>query len=259
MRRWSVVPAMAAAALAVGVGTAAAQGAVTSEAIAKANNPLAEMNAVNLQDYYTPAFNGSASARANTLNVRGVIVTGRQVIRATLPVVSNAAASGLGDLNVFDAFLLTGSGARTQFGVGPLLVIPTNTSDALGAGSSWQLGGAAVLVHSLPGGSLVGGLLTWQTDVVGGDNRVDTNLGTAQLFATFPIGNGWYVRSSPLALFDFENDRYLVPFGLGVGKVFPVGGMLANAFLEPQVTAFYHGAGQPAIQIFSGLNLQFGR
>jgi hypothetical protein len=259
MRRWSVVPAMAAAALAVGVGTAAAQGAVTSEAIAKANNPLADMNAVNLQDYYTPAFNGSASARANTLNVRGVIVTGRQVIRATLPVVSTASASGLGDLNVFDAFLLTGSGARTQFGVGPLLVIPTNTSDALGAGSSWQLGGAAVLVHSLPGGSLVGGLLTWQTDVVGGDNRVDTNLGTAQLFATFPIGNGWYVRSSPLALFDFENDRYLVPFGLGVGKVFPVGGMLANVFVEPQVTAFYHGAGQPTIQIFSGLNLQFGR
>jgi len=256
--RWSVTVVAAVVVLAFGTREAGAQGAVTSEAIAKANNPLADMNAINLQDYYTPAFNGSGSARANTLNVRGVIVTGRQVIRATLPVVSTASASGLGDLNVFDAFLLTGSGARTQFGVGPLLVIPTNTSDALGAGSSWQLGGAAVLVHSLPGGSLVGGLLTWQTDVVGGDNRIDTNLGTAQLFATFPIGGGWYVRSSPLAAFDFENDRYLVPFGLGVGKVFPVGGMLANAFVEPQVTAFYHGAGQPAIQIFTGLNLQFG-
>jgi len=245
--------------LALGAREVRAQGAVTGEAIAKANNPLADMNAINLQDYYTPAFHGSAAARANTLNLRGVIVTGRQVVRATLPVISTASASGLGDLNVFDAFLLTGSGARTQFGVGPLLVIPTNTSDALGAGSSWQLGGAAVLVHSLPGGSLVGGLLTWQTDVVGGDNRVDTNLGTAQLFATFPIGGGWYVRSSPLAVFDFENDRYLVPFGLGVGKVFPIGGMLANAFVEPQVTAFYDGAGQPAMQIFSGINLQFGR
>jgi hypothetical protein len=225
----------------------------------KANNPLADLNAINLQDYYTPAFNGSASARANTLNVRGVVVIGRQVIRVTLPVVSTASASGLGDLNVFDAFLLTKSGSRTQFGVGPLLVIPTNTSDALGAGSSWQLGAAAVLVHPLAGGALVGGLLTWQTDVAGGDSRVNTNLGTAQLFATFPVGAGWYARCSPVAQLDFENGRYLVPVGLGVGKVFPLGGAVANAFIEPQVTAFYHGAGQPALQVFTGLNVQFGR
>ena len=236
----------------------ASRDAVSARDLAQANNPLADMNAVNLQNYYVPSFTNSPTSKANTLNLRGVVVTGRHVIRATLPVVANGTASGLGDLNVFDAFLLTRSGARTQVGLGPLLVIPTNTSPPLGAGSSWQLGAAAVLVHSLAGGSLLGGLLTWQTDVVGGDNRVDTNVGTAQFFATFAIGGGWYVRSSPLAVLDFENDRYLVPFGLGMGKVFPVGGAVANVFLEPQVTAFYHGAGHPTLQLFSGFNLQFG-
>ena len=238
---------------------AAPRQAVSAQDIAKANDPLADMNAVNLQNYYVPSFTSSPTSKANTLNLRGVVVTGRHVIRATLPVIANGTASGLGDLNVFDAFLLTRSGARTQVGLGPLLVIPTNTSPPLGAGSSWQLGAAAVLVHPLAGGSVLGGLITWQTAVIGGDSRVDTNLGTAQFFATFAIGSGWYVRSSPLAVLDFENDRYLVPFGLGMGKVFPIGGAVANVFFEPQVTAFYHGAGHPTLQLFSGFNLQFGR
>ena len=264
-RRWSGLATIGLLALPGGARHAEAQEAaaprqaVSAQDIAKANNPLADMNAVNLQDYYVPSFTSSPTSKLNTLNVRGVVVTGRQVIRATLPVVANGTASGLGDLNVFDAFLLTSRESSTQFGVGPLLVIPTNTSAPLGAGSSWQLGAAAVLVHPLAGGSLVGGLLTWQTDVVGGDNRVDTNVGTAQFFATFSIGGGWYVRSSPLAVLDFENDRYLVPFGLGMGKVFPVGGAVANVFFEPQVTAFYHGTGHPTLQLFSGFNLQFGR
>jgi hypothetical protein len=257
-RRCSGLATIGLMALACGAAPADAQ-QVSAQALAQANNPLADLNAVNLQDYYVPSFTSSPTSKANTLNVRGVVVTGRQVIRATLPIIANGTAAGLGDLNVFDAFLLTRSGARTQFGLGPLLVIPTNTSAPLGAGSSWQLGAAAVLVHPLTGGSLLGGLLTWQTDVVGGDNRVDTNLGTAQFFATFPIGSGWYVRSSPLAVLDFQNDRYLVPFGLGMGKVFPVGGAVANVFLEPQVTAFYHGTGNPTLQLFSGFNLQFGK
>jgi len=255
----AMVLALPGAPLAAQDPATAPRAGMSEQDIAKANNPLADMNAINLQNYYFPSFYGSGSSKANTLNVRGVMVAGRQILRATLPISSVASASGLGDLSIFDAILLNRADSRTQFGVGPLLVLPTNTNAALGAGSSWQAGVAAVLVRPLAGGSMVGTLVTWQTDFAGGDNRVNTNLATLQAFATMSIGGGWYFRSTPLAVLDFENGRYLVPFGLGVGKVFPFAGAIANVFVEPQVTAFYHGAGQPALQVFSGLNLQFVR
>jgi hypothetical protein len=190
------------------------------------------------------------------------MVTGRHIIRGTLPVSTaptgqTTSVSGLGDLNVFDAIVVTDPDAATMFGVGPLLVAPTATNDAFGNESTWQAGAAAVVVKPLAGGSLVGGLLTWQTDFAGGDNRVDTNLMTGQVFLTMSIGGGWYLRSTPLAVFDFQNDVYLVPLGLGAGKILPLGGAIVNAFIEPQVTVYHKGQGLPSLQIFAGINFQF--
>ena len=153
--------------------------------------------------------------------------------------------------------VVTGEDARTTIGFGPLLVTPTATDAALGADDTWQAGAAAVVVRPLEGGSLIGGLLTWQTDFAGGDNRVDTNLVTGQLFLTMSIGGGWYLRSSPLSVFDFENDAYLIPVGLGAGKILRLGGAIVNAFVEPQFTVYRKGQGLPSLQVFVGLNLQF--
>jgi hypothetical protein len=132
-------------------------------------------------------------------------------------------------------------------------VAPTASDDALGA-DAWQAGVAAVAVRSLGGGSLLGGLVTWQTDFSGDD---DTNLMAAQYFLTVALSNGWYVRSSPVLAFDFENEAYMVPLGLGMGKVFGLGGAVVNAFFEPQVTVYHDGPGLPSYQMFAGFNLQF--
>ena len=86
---------------------------------------------------------------------------------------------------------------------------------------------------------------------------MDTDLMTLQYFLTVSIGGGWYMRSTPLALLDFENDRYVVPFGLGLGKVLPLGRAVVNAFMEPQFSVYTKGQGQPSLQIFAGLNVQF--
>jgi len=253
----------------IGVAAAEAQtpvnpkpGGVDAATVAKANNPLADMNAINLQNYYSPSLYGVPDATSNTLNLRTVLVTGRHIIRGTLPVSTvptgpTSQASGLGDLNIFDAIVVTSPEASTTIGVGPLLVAPTATDDALGAQGTWQAGAAAVVVKPIKGGSLVGGLVTWQTDLAGGDDRVDTNLMTAQIFLTMSIGGGWYFRSTPQSLFDLENDVYLVPLGLGVGKIFPLGGAIVNAFVEPQVAVYHKGQGLPSLQIFAGLNFQF--
>jgi hypothetical protein len=236
-------------------------GGVSAEELSKANNPLANANALNFQNYFYPSLQGVSDASANALLLRPVMVSGRQIIRATLPVQttptgSTTYASGLGDFSVFDAFLVTGPDASTMIGVGPLLVTPSATDDSLGAGK-WQAGAAAVAVHPMPGGSLIGSLVTWQTDFAGDKDRPGTNLMTAQPFLIFQIGGGFYVRSSGLMTFDFKNDKYLIPFGIGVGKVFKIGGAIANAFLEPQFSVYSKGDSQPQWQVFSGLNLQW--
>jgi hypothetical protein len=67
---------------------------------------------------------------------------------------------------------------------------------------------------------------------------------------------GFYISSSPIWTFDFENDRYLMPFSVGIGKVFMVGKTIVNVTAEPQVAVYHKGEQQPAFQAFFGLTLQ---
>jgi len=99
--------------------------------------------------------------------------------------------------------------------------------------------------------------VTWQTDFAGDSDRQHTNFLTAQPIGIFQVGGGLYLRSSGLWTRDFENNRTLIPFGLGAGKVFRLGKTLVNAFVEPQFTIYHIGDGQPAWQLFSGINLQW--
>jgi hypothetical protein len=239
----------------------AGHGAVSAEELAKANNPLADANAINFQNYFMPSLQGVPDGSVNLFLVRPVMVAGRQIIRATIPFQTSPTSlldydSGIGDINVFDAILLTGQDAKTMVGVGPLLVIPSASSDSLGAGK-WQAGAAAVVVRPLTGGSMLAGLVTWQTDFAGDADRPGTNFLTAQPVAVLQIGAGFYVRSTGLMTFDFENKKYLVPFGVGLGKVFKVGRAVVNSFLEPQFSAYSKGDAQPRWQVFAGINLQW--
>jgi hypothetical protein len=141
-------------------------------------------------------------------------------------------------------------------GVGPLLSMPTATDDALGTGK-WQLGLSAVAVKNITPIFLGGALVTWQTSVAGDDDRADAGLMTAQPLVVLQIGDGYYVRSTGVIQVNTATGDYSVPFGLGAGKVFRSGRAVLNAFLEPQWTVLHDGVGQPAFQLFAGLNVQF--
>ena len=68
----------------------------------------------------------------------------------------------------------------------------------------------------------------------------------------------WYFRSSATWNFSFAHDTWVIPIGVGLGKVWlRPGGSTINAFAEPQFTVAHHGAGQPKFQMFMGVNLQF--
>ena len=51
--------------------------------------------------------------------------------------------------------------------------------------------------------------------------------------------------------------NYDVPIGSGIGQVIKAAGIVYNIFFEPQFTILHDGAGQPKVQLFVGLTLQF--
>lgn len=236
-----------------------AQEELSEEAKAQANNPLASVYALNFHDYYAPALYGVPDQGTNTFWIRGVVPVGRTITRASLPLTTRptsatASQSGLGDFNVFTAYLVV-SQPTTSLGIGPLLVAPTATDDALGQGK-WQAGAAAVAFKAT---ALVqaGGLVTWQTSVAGDADRPSTSFLAVQPFAIWQLGGGTYLRSTGIWGFDLKSGDYAVPFGFGIGHVLKAGNVVYNMFLEPQFTILHQGTGQPKVQFFAGLNLQF--
>lgn len=246
-------------------GEAQAQGATADEAN-KSNNPLNPAPAFNVQDYYAPDLYGS-DEHTNDLYLRGAMplppvgfVPVPQLIRVTAPISTRpdpggGNTTGLGDINVFDIFLLRTEG--TQLGVGPLLTMPTASEDELGTGK-WQAGLAGIAIHPTPK-YLIGGLLQWQKSFAGDDDRTDVESFTAQPFFIYNLPEGWYLRSTGIWTFDLENNRHYIPIGAGGGKVWKSGTTILNAFVEPQWTVNHDGDGWPKFAIFGGLNFTFGK
>lgn len=242
---------------------AAAQG--SGDAAAQANNPLANMTAFNLQNYYIGRLT-QTDEDANQFWLRYAqpfeAFGGKWLMRASLPVNSypelpgGGTETGLGDINVFAAYLIDTGDPAVSFGFGPQLTAPSATDDALGSGK-WSAGFANVLFNASSKKFQYGYLLTWQASFAGDDDRNSVNIGAFQPFAFYQLGKGTYLRSAPIWAYNFENDAYSIPIGLGVGKVIPKGKTVFNVFVEPQYSVAWRGPAQPDWQIFAGFNMQF--
>ena len=257
----SALVLLAGVALLLGTATTTTAQEQTAEerARAQANNPLASMYALNFQNFYTPSLYGVPDQTVNTLWLRGAFPIGRTLTRASLPLATRPlsateAQAGLGDFNIFTAYLVVSQPTNT-FGIGPLLVVPTAAEDVLGQGK-WQLGAAAVAFHATRLVQ-VGGLITWQASIAGDSARSSTSILAVQPFGVWQFGGGWYFRSTGIWTFDLKSRHYAMPLGFGVGKVMRAGNIVYNMFLEPQFTILHDGTGQPKVQLFAGLHLQF--
>jgi hypothetical protein len=123
-----------------------------ADAAAQANNPLANMTAFNLHDYYIGELTESGE-NANQFwlrYARPFSLGGDWLMRASLPIYSFPGSStgntvtGLGDLNVFAAYLIDTGNPAVSFGVGPQINVPTASKDSLGS-DKWSAGFANVL------------------------------------------------------------------------------------------------------------------
>ncbi|MBO9668142.1 MAG: hypothetical protein J7501_15175 [Bdellovibrio sp.] len=226
------------------------------------NNPLTPMAAINLHDYIASSVFGTDDT-LNTFYLRAAMpwMAGGlpQLARMTIPYQTvpdstGDKVSGVGDISVFDVFLM--KAGSLELGVGPLFVFPTASEDATGAGKM-QLGAAGVLMSPHTWG-LLGALITYQHDVAGDSDRPTQNIATAQPFFIYNLCKAYYVRSAGIWYFNWETGDYYIPIGFGAGKVWKTdGGTTINAFVEPQWTVAHEGIYVPNYQTFVGLNFQF--
>jgi hypothetical protein len=238
----------------------------TAEDANKSNNPLNPAASLNIQNYYTPSVFG-ASAQTNDFLLRPTVPVGPngvigvpEIFRATVPVSTRPDPSGgyntgIGDINLFDIFLL--SQGDMQLGVGPLVTMPSATDPSLGTGK-WQAGLAAVAVSATKA-RLLGALIQWQHSFAGQSGRPTVQSLTAQPFGIFNFADGWYVRSTGIWTFDLQHGTYYIPVGLGGGKAWKYESVIYNAFIEPQYSVAHSGKGVPQFTIFAGLNMTFGK
>lgn len=258
--------ALLAAALFCLAGGASAQEQAAPDAAAQANNPLANFTAVNVHNYYIGRLTDLDDEDANQawLRIAKPFTVGESLwlMRASLPFNSFPVPptleteNGLGDLNVFAAYLIdTGNPALTA-GVGPQITMPTATEDGLGS-DKWSPGAVATFFDMRSKQFQYGCLLSWSGSVAGDDDRADVNLGAFQPFMFYQLGRGLHLRSSAVTAYNFENDDYSVPIGLGIGQVIPTKTKVFNVFIEPQYSIADEGPGWPEWQVFCALNTQF--
>ncbi len=223
----------------IGCLTVSWVGAAEGNLAADARDPTASVLSLQLQYWNTTEFHGISGADQGTIVLRPVIpykLAGQaHISRLTLPVVTHgpdvdyvdnsegtlgnpppgyvptADKGGLTDITWLDLFIHPFSKGR--WGLGPVVVFPTATDDALGAGK-WQVGPAGVVIAKA--GNLQYGVLSqWFFSVAGDDDRDDINLFSMQPFASYGLKNGWSVGTSDMSYnYDFENDRWS---SLGLG------------------------------------------
>lgn len=232
---------------------------------AQANNPLANMTAFNLQNYYIGELTQSEkSADQFWLRYATPFSVGQSkwLLRASLPVNTFPSASngdrqtGIGDLNLFAAYLFDMGNPAVSFGFGPQLTAPTASKDALGS-EKWSAGLVNVLFNAASPRFQYGYLLSWQHSFAGSSTRETVNLAALQPFAFYQLGGGTYLRAAPIWTYNLDNDNYSVPLGIGIGQVFKRDRTVFNLFVEPQWSVADKGPGQPKWQVFFGLNMQF--
>lgn len=226
---------------------ARAQEPQTHDLARQAQNPVASLISVPFQNNFNFEV-GSEDKMQGVLNIQPVVPFRASerwnlITRTIVPIIHQPLlapgignVSGLGDIQ-FSAFLSPVKPRGVLWGVGPILSIPTATDDLLG---TKKLGigptGVALATH---GPWVVGTLVNNVFSVAGDSDRRDINQMLVQPFVNYNMAGGWYFVSSPIITADWKVDndqRWTVPLGGGLGRIFRVGKQPLNTALQ----AFYH-------------------
>jgi len=211
-----------------------------------AQNPIADLISVPFQNN-TNFDIGGLNYEQNVLNIQPVIPfhlseDWNLITRTIIPVIYQPALFdgddhdfGLGDIQ-FTAFLApTKTFGGWLIGAGPVLRFPTATDERLGA-RKWAVGPSAVVIK-IEGPWVIGSLFQQVWSVAGsGDGNVSEFLWQPFINYNIPDGGGWYLTTSPIITANWQaddsDDRWTVPIGGGVGRVFRIGSQPVNCSFQ---------------------------
>jgi hypothetical protein len=192
-----------------------------------ANDPTASLMAVQIQNSYSGDFHLLDDEDSNTLTLRAAIpfTTGplHHIARATLPVVtlSPSGKTGFGDAVLFDLIVFNQPWGR--WGIGPVMLLPTASHDALGA-DKWALGPALGFVAQKQ--KLLFGVFNQNLFAFAGDDeRGDVNVSIIQPLVTYSLPQQWAIGLSEMNItYDWEqNDWMALPLGVKLSKLHKFG------------------------------------
>ena len=154
------------------------------------------------------------------------------VIKQPTPSTTNEDTWGLG-ASQFSAFLSPARSSTVFLGAGPIFQFPTTTDDVLGS-RKWGAGPTAA-VFIIEGHWTLGLLVNNVWSFAGSHDRPNVSQFLAQQFLNYNFDHGWYLTSSPIVTSNWEGssgNKWTVPLGGGVGKVFEIGNLSFNATLQ---------------------------
>ncbi len=190
--------------------------AVTVDIAEKATDPSAILAQLQFQNEST----STDGKYSNSFIIQPVLPLGSSmVLRTTLPVVTTSAdprVTGLGDLTSLAPYMFQTSIAT--LGIGPMVVLPTATSDTTGAGK-WQVGPVALAIFKFVPKTTFGVLGWYPITFAGDDDRPDVEKLFFQPFVVRHLSWGYIGSHDDPWVFDFVNHRTTIPVGFRVGTV----------------------------------------
>jgi hypothetical protein len=138
---------------------------------------------------------------------------------------------GMGDIQ-FTGFFSPRKPGKIIWGVGPVLQFPTATDPLLGS-RKWSMGPSAVVL-AMQGPWVYGVLAQNVWSYAGDGDRAYVNQMLLNPFVNYNLPAGWYLTASPNITADWhadEDQRWTVPVGGGVGRLFRVGKLPVNLTL----------------------------
>ena len=217
-----------------------------TEDLAKAaQNPIASMISLPFQNNSNLNF-GPLEKTQNVLNVQPVYPFNlsenwKVITRTIIPVVSQpglvpgqSRTNGIGNTTFVPYFTPEQTG-KAIFGFAPVLMLPA--SNASVGSRAWGLGLSAIVL-AMPGQWVVGSTFT-NVSSVNADPNDKLNLFTWQYFINYNMPRGWYLTSAPIITANWEassDNKWTVPFGGGVGRVFRIGKQAINS----NIGAYYN-------------------
>ncbi len=226
-----------------GISAMAQDGGASKSDLAKASqNPIGDLISVPFQ--YNANFGvGPGDDVQSILNIQPVYPVGvsedwNLINRVIIPVIDQPKPvnkTGMGDIQ-YQGFFTPSKPKGLIWGIGPVLSFPTATDDLLGS-EQWSAGPGIVLLKMA--GPWVFGCVADNIWSFAGDNdRSSVNSFFFQYFVNYNFDD-FYLTSVPVITADWKadsSDRWTVPFGAGIGKVFHIGKLPVNC----QLHAYYN-------------------